>query len=143
MNESTEIETSSTPDLLDTSVIARYLIGDAPEQAARAVVLIDSDRPLRISLIVLAELGFLLTRFYKIDRSRVVAVLVDLLSRANIEAHEIPTHLAAEALQFCASSGRTSFADAMLLATARASAGATIWTFDRSFPDLGVRLNEP
>ena len=50
------------PDLLDTNVVARYLVGDAPQLAARAAALIDSDHPLRISVIALAELGFVLTR---------------------------------------------------------------------------------
>lgn len=145
MDEASVSETQLPPGLLDTSVVARYLVGDSPEHAACAAALIDSERPLRISLIVLAELGFLLTRFYRIDRFRVVDVLVDLLSRTNIEAHEIPTDLASEALSLCASSGRVSFADAMLWATARsiASTGAEIWTFDRSFPAEGIRRKEP
>jgi predicted nucleic acid-binding protein len=134
---------AGSPGLLDTSVIARYLVGDEPTMAARAAALIDSDRHLRISVIVLAELGFLLTRFYRIDRSRVVDTLVSLLGRANIEAHEVPTDLAVEALRLCAPSGRVSFADAMLWATARCAGDMGVWTFDRGFPGDGVRRQEP
>lgn len=130
-------------ELLDTCVVARYLVGDAPDLARRAAALIDSDRPLGIALVVIAELGYLLTRHYGVDRARVVAALADLLSRANIEAHGAPTEVAIEALQMCAPSGRVSFADAMLWAAARAAPNARVWTFDEAFPPGGISVQAP
>jgi predicted nucleic acid-binding protein len=135
-------DNAMAPELLDTSVLARYLVGDAPDLAARARSLVDSYRPLRISLVALAEIGYLLTRRYGIDRAWVVQGLIDLLNRDNIEVHEVPTDLAVEALAFCAPSARVSFTDAMLWAIARRS-GASVWTFDRAFPSEGIEKREP
>jgi predicted nucleic acid-binding protein len=58
------IPTSSndTREFLDTGVLARYLVGDTPYLAARVSALIDSARPLCVSLVVSAELGYVLTR---------------------------------------------------------------------------------
>lgn len=133
---------ANPPELLDTSVMARYLIGDHPEMERRAVALIDSDRPLHISVVALAEIGFLLQRHYGIARPAIVGSLIDLLMRQNIEAHEVPTEVAIHALRMCAPSGRVSFADAMLWATARAGSAA-VWTFDRAFPTDGITRREP
>lgn len=43
--------------LLDTSVIVRYLTGDPPEQAELAASIIDSETPLQITDVVLAEVA--------------------------------------------------------------------------------------
>lgn len=141
MNESEE----ATPEaqFLDTNCIARYLLGDHPDHSPRAQALIESDRLLRISLVHVAETAFLLTRGAGIDRADVVAALVDLLERENIETHEVATELVVQALGMCSPSGRVSFADAMLWATAKSAAPATVWTFDQHFPLEGITVLEP
>jgi predicted nucleic acid-binding protein len=134
---------SRAVDFLDTNTLARYLIRDNPSMTDRAAALIDSNRPLRVSVVVLAETGYLLTSFYRIERARAVDALVDLLNRDNIEAHEIETDLAIHALRLCQPSGRVSFADALMWAVARSAAPARVWSFDVRFPAEGIELREP
>jgi len=128
---------------LDTSVLARYLVQDHPELGRRAAALIDSSARLSVSLVILTELAFVLTRHYRIGRKQVVAALTELALRENIETHEAPSEVAVEALEMCAPSGRISFADAMAWAIARTSSDATVWSFDRRFPTRGITLREP
>lgn len=134
---------SSPLEFLDTNTLARYLIRDNPAMTERAAALIDSDRSLRISVLVLAEAGYLLTSFYRIERARAVDALIDLLNRENIEAHEIATDVAIQALRLCQPSRRVSFADALLWAVARSVAPARVWSFDTRFPTDGIELREP
>jgi predicted nucleic acid-binding protein len=130
-------------EFLDTNAIARYLVEENPEMTARAATLIDSERSLRISVVVLAEVGYLLTKFYRIERARTVGALIDLLNRENVETHEIGTELAIQALRLCEPSGRVSFADALTWAVARLSAPARVWSFDTRFPTEGIDVREP
>jgi predicted nucleic acid-binding protein len=130
-------------EFLDTNTIARYLVQENPDMTARAAALIDSERSLCISVVVLAEVGYLLTKFYRIDRTRTVEALIDLLNRENIVTHEIGTELAIQALRLCEPSGRVSFADALTWATARLAAPARVWSFDTRFPTEGIEVREP
>lgn len=142
MTEASRIGAVSA-EFLDTNPVVRYLVGDEPGLAARATLLIESDRRLRLSLVTLAEIGFVLTRAYGIDRARVVDTLVDLLNRENLEVHEVSTDVAVQALRLCRPSGRVNFGDAMLWALARSLAPARVWTFDRRFPADGIECREP
>jgi predicted nucleic acid-binding protein len=130
-------------EFLDTNPVVRYLVRDNVEFATRAEALIDSGRPLRLSVVTIAEIAFVLVRHYKIDRARVVDALVELLNRANIDTHEVVTEVAVEALLLCRRSGRINFADALLWAVARTAAPARVWTFDRRFPDQDIERREP
>ncbi len=130
-------------DFLDANPVLRYLIEDNPPQTARARALIESDRPLRISLLTLAEVGYVLTRVYRLERATVVDALISLLDRENVQVHEIETDLAIQALRLCRPSGRVNFADALLWALARAAAPARVWSFDERFPADGIELRQP
>jgi predicted nucleic acid-binding protein len=130
-------------EFLDTNILLRYFIQENPTLTARAMTLIESERALRISVVTLAEVGFVLTKFYKVDRARAVDALIDFLNRENIEAHEIGTELAIQALQLCRPSGRVNFADALLWAVARAAPLARVWTFDEKFPTEGIHVQHP
>jgi predicted nucleic acid-binding protein len=130
-------------EFLDTNPVVRYLVRDAPDLAARATALIESERRLFLSVVTVAEIGFVLTSTYRIERSRVVDALIGLLNRENIDTYEAPTEVAIQALRFCRPSNRVNFGDAMLWAVARASAPARVWTFDRRFPMDGVERREP
>jgi predicted nucleic acid-binding protein len=132
----------TTLELRDANVIVRYLVGDTPDLASRAAALIESTRQLHIPVVILAELGFVLTRIYMIDRIRVVEALLDLLGRHNIDPLGISKDKAIEALQLCAPSARVSFADAMLWAVAHCEVG-TVWTFDKRFPAVGIQVYKP
>jgi predicted nucleic acid-binding protein len=130
------------PILLDTSVVVRYLTDDPPEMAARAALLIDSSTPLTITALVLVESAYVLTSVYGVDRGEVAAALAELVLRRNVSCPAAPKALVARALDLAASSGRVSFADALIWAEARA-AGVPVATFDRRFPAEGLDLLEP
>lgn len=136
------LDGSGGGDFLDANTILRYLIRDTPGQSERASALIEADTPLRISVVVLAEVGFVLTKFYRVNRALAVDTMMELLNRENIEVHEIANDLAVEALLLCRPSGRVSFTDALLWATARAG-GGKVWSFDRKFPRDGIHVDEP
>jgi predicted nucleic-acid-binding protein len=131
-----EAEGSGPVEFLDTNTIVRYLVRDDPGMAGRAAALIESDRRLRLSVLILAEIGFVLTKVYRISREQVVDTLTNLLNRENIETHEIGPDLAIQALRLCRPSGRVNFADALLWTVARAAAPASggyparVWSFD-------------
>jgi predicted nucleic acid-binding protein len=131
-----------THELLDANIVVRYLVADGTDLVARATALIESTQQLYIPAVILAEVGFVLTRVYKIDRVRVVDAMLDLMGRCNIEPYDISKDRAIEALRLCAPSARVSFTDAMLWATARTN-GCKVWTFDKRFPAEGIAVSEP
>jgi predicted nucleic acid-binding protein len=130
-------------ELLDANVVCRYLTGDHPEHSERAAELIESDRELRISVLILAEAAHVLRRVYGHPPGTVADALIELVQRENIEAHELETDLVVEALLMCRDSGRVSVPDALLWALARAAAPARVWSFDRRFPGSQIELREP
>ncbi len=121
----------------------RYLIEDNPPRTAWARTLIESDRRLWISILTLAEVGYVLTRVYRVARADAVDALIELLDRANVQVHEIETDLAIQALRFFRPSGRVNFAGALLRAVARTAAPARVWSFDVRFPPDGIELRQP
>jgi predicted nucleic acid-binding protein len=123
---------------LDTSIIVRYFMEDSPALTKQAAALIDSDEELSVTTVVLAEAAFVLTRFYRVERSLVVDYLIDLLNKVNIYSFGIDKAIVIEALLLCRPSGRVSFADALLWATARSSNQNVVYSFDRTFPREGV-----
>jgi predicted nucleic-acid-binding protein len=130
-------------EFLDTNTLVRYLVRDDPGTATRATGLIESERSLRVSVIILAETGYVLTRVYRVGREEVVDVLIEFLNRENIAVHEFASDLAIQALRLCRPSGRVNFADALLWAAARAATPARVWSFDERFPVEGIELRAP
>jgi predicted nucleic-acid-binding protein len=126
---------------VDTSIIIRYLTQDIPEQAERARQIIDEHPQLLVTPVVIVEAAFVLLRNYHIAREAIVDALVALLRRDNIVVHQIDRDIVIQALWLCRPSGRVSFADAMLWASARSTgADSTIYTLDRQFPTHGVAV---
>jgi predicted nucleic-acid-binding protein len=120
--------------LLDSSYIVRYLTNDPPEMASQAAAAIDSEQPLWISEVILAESAYVLTSVYKVPRDMVVDSMISLIHRQNIRLTVIPKLLAVEALQLCRDSNRYSFADVLLWAEARHLQAKGVYTFDQRFP---------
>ena len=129
-------------EFLGTNPILRYLLDDHPDHSLRSKALIESGRRFRVSVVTLAEVGYVLTRAARVPRSDAVDAMVELLGRENIEVHEITTELAIEALFLCRPSGRVNFADALLWGVARNSE-SRVWTFDERFPLGGIDLRSP
>ena len=131
-------------DLIDTSLIVRYLTGDPPHLADLSARLIDGETNLTITDVVLLESAHVLRSVYGVQRERVVDQLVALLRRANIGTFPMRKEQMIEALQLCRPSGRVLFGDAMIWAVARFT-GRAIFTLDERFPGDGItrhRLTE-
>src|SRR5438034_7472020 len=89
------------PGFVDTNTIVRYLVRDDVNQAQRAAGLIEGDQPLRVSIVIIAEVAYVLSTLYGVARIDVVDAICTLLDRENIEVHEIKTGLAIQGLQYC------------------------------------------
>ncbi|MGQ9675332.1 MAG: PIN domain-containing protein [Chloroflexota bacterium] len=125
---------------VDANVLLRYLLGDIPEQAEKARRLVDSDRPLGLTAVALAEIAWTLAGpRYRRDRRRVAMELIDLLSRENIRGVGFDKSEAQAALMACASeSGAASFGDALIAACARSAGVEEVYSFDQRFSRAGL-----
>lgn len=133
---------SSAPrlELLDTSVVVRYLTGDSPALADRAAEIIDSERPLILSELVLVETAYVLASFYEVPRGVLVDALIGLVQRRNIRLLNVSKALVLDSLQLCRPSNRVSFTDALLWAEARQRGVVRVYSFDRRFPADGLEV---
>src|SRR5437762_1364640 len=122
---------------LDSNLLLRYLTGTPAHQHQKAAAEIESGDPLWISVVVILETAYVLTRQYAVPRASVVDTLVDLLRRANVHVCELPRQRVIDALMLCRPSGRVSFGDALIWARA-AEDGAEVLTFDRHFPHQDI-----
>ena len=125
---------------LDSSVIVRYLIGVPEDLARRSREIIDRLDDLQIGGVALAEVAFVLTTVYRAPRREVVESLMGFLSKDNITTFGLDKDLALQALLMCRSSGRVSFADALIWAEARSAGSEIVYTFDQRFPSDGLEL---
>jgi Predicted nucleic-acid-binding protein, contains PIN domain len=138
-----ESEVSGRIEFLDANVVIRYLVADVPQLASRAVALIEADQAYFVSTLALAEIGFVLTRAYNVDRALAVDVMIDFLNRENISVFGLVNEAAIEALVLCRRSGRVSFVDALQWAVVRSAVPPRIWTFDARFPADGIQAEAP
>lgn len=127
-------------DLLDTSMLVRYLTGDPPDLATVSAGVIDGEEELLVTDVVLAETAYVLTSVYRVPRDLVVDHLIALLRKANIDTFRLDKDVVLEALLLCRPSGRVSFADALVWAAARSEAGTRVYSFDERFPDDGITV---
>jgi predicted nucleic acid-binding protein len=132
-------------DMLDTSMLVRYLTGDPPALAAQAASVIDTDEELQITDVALAETAYVLTSVYQVPRDAVVDHLIAFLQKANIEVFRLEKQLVLQALLLCRSSGRVSYADGLIWAAAQSTEEKIVYSLDERFPDdgLDVRRRRP
>jgi predicted nucleic acid-binding protein len=130
-------------NFVDTNLVIRYLTNDEPSLAERAARVIDSDSPVYLTDVVIAEIGYVLTSIYEMQRPVVIDHLIALLQKRNIRTFGFDKNLALQALILCRPSHWVSFADAMLWASARSAVDGVIYTFDQHFPENGVELKQP
>ena len=121
---------------LDTNVLARYLAQDDAKQAALATRLIEEElTPTQqgfISLVVVAELCWVLNSLYGATKDELVATLEDFLNTAQfcMEKRDV---LQAAIGRFKASSNRKAGLADALIAEIALSAGCTAtMTFDKA-----------
>ena len=128
---------------LDTSVVVRYIVGSPTEQAARAADLIDGRTDIGISIVVLAETAHVLRSIYEVSRADIVAALIDLLTKANVEPIEISKSDAIDALVRARAFESAPITDALIAATARAHGALPVYAFDKKFARLGAATATP
>ena len=108
--------------------------------ATAAGKLLESATRLYLTDGTLAETAYVLLSVYRVPRAEIVDALLELVAKANVELGQLDEERVIEALLLCRDSGRVSFADAMLWASASSSRMPRVYTFDRRFPREGVEV---
>jgi len=124
----------------DTNVLVRILAGDDPVQtkkAEKAFVTHAGDDGVFVSLVVLAEIGWVLATAYEWDRATIHGRVLQLVRTRGVEVED--AELVEEALVAYAG-GRADLADYLILGRARTTGGKLL-TFDRKLArEDGVTL---
>lgn len=115
---------------LDSNIILRYLLGEA--DAPKIAKLLKSNETLIVPDIVVAEVVWTLSRFYKWPKERIVEFLLVLLKNGNIEFNEnmifstLSTYL----------KYNVRYTDAYILVAMRQSKVKDIYSFDKDFDKI-------
>ncbi len=124
---------------LDTNVLRHYLVGDVPQQAEAARVLIDGLTPDEPGYIC-REVAWVLERSYGFTRRQVAEALMDLTASDTLVV-ENSDDVAAAAYRF--RQGGVGFSDLMILRAAERANSTPLQTFDQTFARMqGVNLVE-
>ncbi|MGQ4614780.1 PIN domain-containing protein [Nocardia sp. R7R-8] len=125
---------------LDANVLIRYLTQDDPEQSARANQVIDGlseSKPGYVTMIVLAEIHWVLRRGYQQDPEAVTDVLLGLLDSSEIVVERADT--VRQALRRAADGA--DFADALIQQLGQEAGCELTVTFDHNAGErAGMRL---
>jgi predicted nucleic-acid-binding protein len=126
---------------LDTNVVVRYLTHDDPSQTAAAVREIDSlssDSPGFLSLIVIAELVWVLEGPYRFKKNEIERVMETLLRSKELVIER--AEIVSQALRKF-SAGRADFADCLIERCGHAAECKHTVTFDQNAATgTGMRL---
>jgi predicted nucleic-acid-binding protein len=125
---------------LDTNIVVRYLTHDDPAQTTAAVSVMDSlssDSPGFLSLIVIAELVWVLETSYRFKKKEVEQVLEALLRSKELVIER--AEIVAQALRKFSAS-RADFADCLIERSAHAAECQHTVTFDRNSAAAGMKL---
>lgn len=111
-----------------------------PSRAEKSRASIESDRPLGLTAVALAEIAWTLAGpRYRRNRGEVAMDLVDLLARENIVTVGFDKTEAQVALMACATeSEAANFGDALISACARSAGLEEIYSFDEGFSRAGL-----
>ncbi len=116
---------------LDTNVVVRYLTQDDSRQAPIATRFIEKslsvNQPRFVSLIVLAEVVWVLVSLYNSDRRKVVEVVEALLTAQQLQVEDAPSVWRA-VRRYVAT--KIDFRDALIVEAALANGCAKTVTFD-------------
>lgn len=126
---------------LDTNVLVRYISDDDPAQSTAAAKIIESLTPDSqgfVSLVVLAELTWVLQFSYNFNKNELITVIEKILRSAELELER--SEIAAQALaQFRVS--RADFSDCLIDRCSSAAGCDYILTFDKRAASTGkIRL---
>ena len=125
---------------LDTNVIVRFIAQDHPAQAAAASRLIDSlssDDPGYLSLIVIAELIWVLQFSYRFSKHEIENVVEKLLRSKELVLENKET-VSQALIRFRTS--RSDFADCLIERCGRNAGCQSVVTFDKNAAASGMRL---
>jgi uncharacterized protein len=129
--------------LIDANVILRYLTDDIPEQAQKSEELfkriLEEKEAVEIPLLVIAEVVWTMTRYYKQPRKTVAESICILLKTPGIKVKD--KKLILDALELFKEKN-VSFTDAYL-ATHCTYGRQGIYSFDEDFDRLGIDRSEP
>ena len=125
---------------LDTNVVVRYLTGEPSGQAEQAAEIIDGTPELYVTGVVLAETAYVLMSAYHVARQVVIDHLIAFLRKENIAVFGLDERLVLHGLLLCRSSGRVSVADTMVWTAARSAGVDIVYSFDRRFPEDGIKV---
>lgn len=121
---------------LDTNVLVRYLAQDEPKQAALATRLIEEElsaaMPGFISLVVLAELCWVLKRLYGASQAELAATAEDLLNTAQFHMERREVVQAAILHGRGGKGARAGFIDVLIAQVAAAAGCSRIVSFDKT-----------
>ena len=119
---------------LDTNVLARYLTQDDVRQAALASRLIENDltiaRPGFVSLVVLAELCWVLSRLYSATMNELADLINDLLNTPQIQVERREVVQAAIRRFSQGKSRKAGLVDALIAEIASSEGCSSTVTFD-------------
>jgi predicted nucleic acid-binding protein len=130
---------------VDSNVILRFLIGDPPEMAEESARLFRAVEDRTVTLIVddivVAEVVWVLSSYYRHTARDIAAVLRGFLLQDGIEVQERDTLLLALTLY---ETKNVDFADSLLAARMQERGIRDVFSFDRRFDRLaGVRRIPP
>jgi predicted nucleic-acid-binding protein len=124
---------------VDANILLRLFTGEPEAQAARAAALAEKASKghvvLRISLITVAEIVWVLNRFYKFPTATIAATISEFLCSDGVAIESREPLLEALALM---AREKVDFGDALLAVQARAS-DEPVASFDADFNHLGVQ----
>jgi predicted nucleic acid-binding protein len=114
---------------VDTNVIVRHLVGDAPDQARAATELLMQPRRLVLTPFIFIEIAHVLRSYYGLSRDAITDRL-DAVIRLPAIAGDLDLLSAALDIHACRG---VSMPDALLAAEAKQSGITEIVSFDRGF----------
>ena len=125
---------------LDTNVVVRYLTHDDPAQTKAAIRVLDSlsqDSPGFLSLIVIAELVWVLEGSYRFKKNEIERVLDTLLRSKELVIER--AEIVFQALRKFSAS-RADFADCLIERCGHAADCQSTVTFDQNAASAGMKL---
>ncbi|RLB36044.1 MAG: hypothetical protein DRH12_16240 [Deltaproteobacteria bacterium] len=130
--------------LIDTNVIVRFLIGDDDPRYKNLynffIQLEQGKIHVELKLIVLFQVIFVLTSFYKIPRPRVAEVLTDLLKYRGIKIREKKT---IKRMLFLWKEHSLDIVDCYLLALLETEPQNVLYSYDKDFDRFSINHKEP
>lgn len=120
---------------LDTNVLVRYMAQDDPKQSAAATRLFEKElspgEPGFISLVVLAELCWVLMRLYSASADELIAAVEDLLNTPQFHLERRDAVIATVQHMKSIKDARVGFVDALIAQLAAAQGCSHTVSFDR------------